>query len=157
MTRRNLINDLALFHFVSNLTGILQLRREAATVVAGASSLASLESTRLAIRAHQEDLGVLRRGGLGGPMQTALAHARVSFAWGFGREFEAPTKLKLQSVVRGFDDGAFEALAQLAADVTWLSSRADANASPRPDLARYAPISASTSSSGLRQFCELNA
>jgi hypothetical protein len=130
-----------LIAFTGNLIGIRGLKNEAASVRAGASSLSVLEALRSEIAEQDAGISVLRRGGLGGSIETALERARTTFAWAFGNEFAAPTKLKLKGVVRGFDDRAFEALAQLAQDVTWLGGRADETASARPDLTPWAPIS----------------
>ena len=130
-----------LIAFTSNFVAIRGLKNEAASVMAGASSLSVLEELRSQIVKQGEQMSVLRRGGLGGSIESALERARTTFTWGFGHEFEAPTKLKLKGIVRGFDDGAFEALAQLAQDVTWLGSRADETVAARPELAPYAPVS----------------
>ncbi len=127
--------------FSSNFLGIRRLQHEATAVVQGASSLSALDAMRDVIEQESGDMRVLRRGGLGGSMEAALARARQTYTWGFGREFEVMTKRKLASVVKGFDAGAFEALAQLASDVSWLARRADETLAARPELARYAPIS----------------
>ncbi len=128
--------------FGSNLMGIRRLSNEAAAIADGSASLAALDGARAAIVEEAEDMRILRRGGLAGPMQTALARAQQTFVWGFGREYEVPAKRRLVAAVKGFDSDAFEALAQLATDVTWLGSRGDRVAAESPDLARYAPISA---------------
>jgi type VI protein secretion system component VasK len=128
--------------FVSNFMGIRRLEHEARAIADGSSSLAALDSMRAVVEAEQQDLRLLRRGGLAGPQESALDRARSTFAWGFGREYEVPTKRKLMSVVTGFDSGAFEALAQLATDVTWLvKARQEGEGGVAPDIARYAPIS----------------
>ena len=71
-------------------------------------------------------------------MEVALQRGRETFVWAFGREFSDLAKRKLTAVVTGFDDGAFEALAQLATDVTWLAARGDAELASPPDIASYA-------------------
>jgi len=126
---------------VSNGLGIQRIKREAAAVAAGSSSLATLDALRSAIEGESQDMRILRRGGLGNTMERALERAQETFAWGFGREFESPTKRKAKAIVRGFDAGAFEALAQLASDVTWLAKRGDPEQAGRPEFAPYAPIS----------------
>jgi hypothetical protein len=131
--------------FVQNLSGILRLRGDAVAVVKGASDLENLERLRSEIEGEARDFTVLRRGGLGGSLASALDDARGAFVFGFGREYEVPTKRRLQSTVRGADDRAFEALAQLATDVTWMATRADPEDASRPDLVPYAPVSKSES------------
>ncbi len=126
--------------FASNLMGIRRIGSEAAAVIGGSTSLGALDALRGSIEEESADIRVVRRGGLAAPMETALERGRETYVWAFGREFEALTKRKITSVVTGFDDGAFEALAQLATDVTWLAARGDPDAAARPDLARHAPI-----------------
>jgi type VI protein secretion system component VasK len=131
--------------FVNNFIGINALRRESQAVTRGATSIANLDELRETIEAEQAELGVLRRGGLGGPMQTAIGRAQQTFVAAFGREFEEPTKRKLTAVVRRFDSGAFEALAQLAIDISWLTHRKEEDRGAAPDLAAYAPVSENAS------------
>lgn len=126
-----------------NWSGIRALRNEATQALAGPSNLAYLDSLRRTINEQERDMTVLRGAGLSGPMWDAIADAKEAFVWGFGREFESPTKRRLQSAVRGRNDRGFEALAQLAQDVTWIASRADEGQATRPDLSVYAPISQS--------------
>ena len=126
--------------FGSNFMGIRRVASESRAVADGASSLAALDGLRAAVEQEAGDIRLLRRGGLGGPMEVALDRAKTTFVWGFGREFEALAKRKLSSVVTGFDAGAFEALAQLATDVTWLARRGDPEQAEQPDIAPYAPI-----------------
>ena len=148
LTAGFMVGLLALWWFVSfgsNFVGIRRLQHEARAVVEGSSTLSGLDAMRGVIEQESGDMRVLRRGGLGGPMDTALERARSTYTWAFGREFEVMTKRKLTSVVKGFDAGAFEALAQLASDVTWLARRADEELASAPELARYAPISANES------------
>lgn len=128
---------------VENWQGIRALHNHAATAAAGSPDLAVLEELRRTIERESDSMSILRRGGLGGPMDAALEDAREVFVHGFEREFEAPTKRRLTSAVQGGDDRAFEALAQLALDVTWLGVRADPDEATRPDLSAFAPISRS--------------
>jgi hypothetical protein len=126
--------------FGSNWLGIRRVAAEAGAVAQGASSLAAMDGLREALEEEAADLRPIRRGGLGGPMEVALERGRTTFTWAFGREFADLAKRKLTSVVTGFDDGAFEALAQLATDVTFLAARGDSDTATAPDIARYAPI-----------------
>lgn len=127
--------------FVNNFIGVNGLRSEAQAVVRGATSIANLDRLRERIESEQRELGILRRGGLGGPMETAIERAQETFVVAFGREFEEPTKRKLTAVVRRFDSGAFEALAQLAIDISWLTNRQEDDRGTAPELAPYAPVS----------------
>jgi hypothetical protein len=129
--------------FAGNFAGIRALSSGGEAVLAGTSDLATLEALRSRIESESASLNILRRGGLGGGLKDALRDAREIFVWGFGREFEVPTKVRLKGVVRGADDQAFEALARLAQDVTWLGARADEESALRPNLIPYAPISKS--------------
>lgn len=126
--------------FGSNWMGIRRVAAEARAVAGGASSLAAVDRLRGAIEEEASDLRLVRRGGLGGPMEVALERGRTTFTWAFGREFADLAKRKLTGVVTGFDDGAFEALAQLATDVTWLAARGDPEQATPPEIARFAPI-----------------
>lgn len=131
--------------FASNLMGIRRIASEAGAVIGGSTSLAALDGLRASLVEEAADIRVVRRGGLAAPMETALARGRTTYVWAFGREFESLAKRKITSVVTGFDDGAFEALAQLATDVTWLAARGDPEVAARPDLARHAPITGNAS------------
>jgi hypothetical protein len=126
-----------------NWSGIRSLRADATQALAGPSNLAYLDALRRNVSQQVASMSVMRGGGLAGPMWDAVADAKLAFVWAFGREFEAPTKRRLQSAVRGRGDRGFEALAQLAQDVTWIASRADDTQAARPDLSVYAPISQS--------------
>lgn len=126
--------------FFSNWAGIRRLDDASALALAGGKNLETVERLRRTIQDEAGDFTLLRRGGLGGSLQRALERARTTFVWAFDREFEHPTKTKLMGAVRGYDDESFEALAQLAVDVTWLATRADAEKARRPDLLAYAPV-----------------
>jgi hypothetical protein len=148
-----------LISFGSNFMGVRRLAQEAQAVVSGSSTLMALDNMRGVIDEESQDIRLLRRGGLAGAMETALGRARQTFTWGFGREYEVLTKRKLMSVVKGFDSGAFEALAQLATDVTYLATRGEGETAVAPDIARHAPISANASDveafrRGYRAFVE---
>lgn len=117
---------------------IRTLREESKTALRGASSLASLARLRETIeRGDPNEASVL---GLASNGSIARERAIRTYLWGFGREFEGPTKTRLSSELRSLDRDAFGALATLALDVSWLGSRADGS-TPRPDLLAYAPIS----------------
>jgi hypothetical protein len=140
------------YAFVANWAGVRRLRDAVELGRAGASSLEALERLRGEIHREAEGLTLLRRAGLGGPLEEALRRARATYTWAFDREFEHPTKTRLMAAVRGYDDDSFEALALLAVDVTWLSSRADPASARRPDLRAFAPIR--RSEEDLRAFSE---
>ncbi|MGH0034581.1 MAG: type VI secretion protein IcmF/TssM N-terminal domain-containing protein [Myxococcota bacterium] len=128
---------------VQNWSGVRGLRSDAAQAIAGPSDLSHLDALRRNINTQVEEMTVMRGAGLAGPMWDAIEDARSAFVWAFGREFEKPTKRRLESAVTGRGDRGFEALAQLAQDVTWMAARADEEKATRPDLSVYAPISQS--------------
>jgi type VI protein secretion system component VasK len=126
--------------FVDNLGAVRRLASESGAVVAGASSLASIERLRAAIASREAE--PFPAGGLGLNQATgrALHRARQTFAWAFGREFEQPTKTRLIGTARSYEHDAFEALAELGLDVAWLATRADESQAAPPDLLPYAPV-----------------
>jgi hypothetical protein len=87
-----------------------------------------------------ESLTVLGRFGLGATLDRAVDRGKAVFLWAFGSEFEEHAKARLRAAVRKLDPSAFEALAELALDLSWLQSRADVESSARPRLAGYARI-----------------
>jgi len=102
------------------------------------SSLEAVDRLRRAIAAGDE-VTVLNRLGLGPALDRALDDARDVFLWAFGTYFEEHAKTRLRADVRKLDPQAFEALAELSLDLTWLRTRAGAPPEQRPRLADYAP------------------
>ncbi len=123
-----------------NWSGIRSLRSDA-TQALQAEDLSYLDALRRNINGQAADLTILRRAGLAGPMRSSLDDARSAFTWAFERNLEAPTKARLEKAVEGSGNRGFEAMAQLAQDVSWIKFRADPSRATRPDLAPYAPIS----------------
>jgi hypothetical protein len=87
-----------------------------------------------------ENLTVLGRFGLGAVLDRAVDRGKAVFLRAFGSEFEEHAKARLRAEVRKLDPSAFEALAELALDLSWLQSRAGTGAASRPHLADYARI-----------------
>lgn len=87
-----------------------------------------------------ENVTVLGRFGLGTTLDRAVDRGKAVFLTAFGSEFEEHAKARLRAAVRKLDPSAFEALAELALDLSWLQSRADAGNASRPHLAGYARI-----------------
>jgi hypothetical protein len=123
--------------FFGNYSAIRRLGSEAQSVLDGAGSPA-LDRLRQTIEAEEaERPRVFRRLGLGGSLGTAIDRARDTYLWTFGRDFEEPTKTELLRQAQLLDSGAFDALAELALDVSWLEARGTIAPEARPSLARF--------------------
>lgn len=121
--------------------GVKRLRADAGSLISAPASLPVLDRLRQTIQGEeQRSAGFFGGFGFRGVFDQALARARRSYVWSFEREFEDPTKANLLGAVRRYDDDSFEALAELALDITWLSSRAGLGPESRPHLYKFAQI-----------------
>jgi hypothetical protein len=123
--------------FLKNYGAIDRLATDAQSVLSG-SGASSLERLRQTIEEEEKARPHLsRRLGLGGALETALGRARETYVWSFARDYEDPTKSELLRSARRLDSGSFEALAELALDVSWLEKRGALSSDLRPDLSRF--------------------
>lgn len=130
--------------FWGNRAQIQRLEHDATSTLAAPASLPVLDRLRTTVEAGEErHARRMARVGLGDPLETALDRARRTYTWSFGREFEEASKANLRGAVRRYDDNSFEALAELALDIAWLSCAAECGEEFRPRLAKFAPITLS--------------
>jgi len=121
--------------FYRNWASIGALRTAAAEVEEQKRNLVTLDRLREAIEAGEADREDWLHGmGLGAPLSRALERASGGFVAAFGKKFEEPAKRELLARVRQSDDEAFAALQDVAADLGFLATRAQAVA---PGLERY--------------------
>jgi hypothetical protein len=102
------------------------------------SELENIERLRAALVAA-EGLSAPERLGLGPGLDRALERGQEVFIDTFTSEFEEHAKAKLKADANQLDAVAFQAVAELALDLTWLQSRGEAAEGFRPNLAAYAP------------------
>ncbi len=123
--------------FFGNYGAIQRLSSDAQAVLDGTGA-SSVDRLRQTIEAEDvEQPRLLRRLGLGGNLRMAIDRARDTYVWAFGRDFEEPTKGELLRVAQRLDSGAFDALAELALDVSWIEARGALAPEARPTLDRF--------------------
>jgi hypothetical protein len=123
--------------FLRNYSAIDRLISDTAAVLSGSDN-SSLERLRRTIEEEEKvQPHIGRRLGLGGALKTALERARETYVWSFGRDLEAPTKRELLHTAQRLDSGSFEALAELALDVSWLEKRGGLSSEVRPDFSHF--------------------
>jgi type VI protein secretion system component VasK len=127
--------------FRGHQKGLARLEADARTLVAASASLPVLDRLRGTIQGEEQRAKArLARLGFERVFADGLTRAKRAYVFAFAREFEEPTKANLMGAVRRYDDNSFEALAELALDITWLASKAGFGLQGRPHLHKFAQI-----------------
>lgn len=123
--------------FVGNYTWIDELEARTERLLDAPSSIDAADALRATIVEASADDAALAVPTLGRTRTRAVERATESFVWAVDREHIRPTKERVKGVLRRSDHDAFEALAVLAMDVSWLATEADPEKAFRPNLAQY--------------------
>ena len=123
--------------FVGNWGAIDELDSRTQRVLDAPSSIEGANALREGIEAAESSEAALAFPALGSARARAVERAKEAFLWAMGREHVRPSKERLRGVLRRSGHDAFEALAVLAMDVSWLGTVADEEQAFRPNLVQY--------------------
>lgn len=123
--------------FGGNYFAIRDLEKKAQRLMDAPSSLDAADALRDSIIASSSSEVALAVPFMGRPRDKAIDQAKSAYLWALEREHIRPTKQRIKGILRQADHDAFEALAVLALDVSWLADAAEGDATYRPDLVQY--------------------
>jgi hypothetical protein len=123
--------------FVGNFSSIRDLEAKARRLLDVPSSLEAADSLRKSIVSSRSPDAAVGFPMMAKTRDRAADRASDTFRWAIEREHIRPAKQRINGVLVRADHDAFEALAVLAMDVSWLASRAESDATYRPNIVQY--------------------